>query len=87
MSRSQTEDTSAKLGQQSNAVKAHKQSLKRNLRNSAVKSLIKTYIKKLLALVQAKDYKASLETFAKVQSALFKGAKKKMSSSSIKRLE
>tara|TARA_B110000503_G_C7058911_1_gene375751 strand:- start:238 stop:552 length:315 start_codon:yes stop_codon:yes gene_type:complete len=76
MSRSQTEEVKPQLTRQSNAAKAHKQSLRQNLRNSAAKSLIKTYIKKLLLLVRAKDHVASIKAFAGVQSVLFKGAKK-----------
>ena len=71
-----SEDQSKKNQKQSSALKAHKQSVKANKRNSVIRSMIVTYTKKFLEAVESKDHKKSTRAFAKIQSVLFRSAKK-----------
>ena len=71
-----SENKSEKNQKRSSALKAHKQSVKANKRNSMVKSMIVTYTKKFLEAVESKDHKKSMKAFAKIQSVLFRAVKK-----------
>jgi len=71
-----SENQSEKKHKCSGALKAHKQSLKAQKRNSIVKSIIATYIKKFLEAIESKDQKQSLKAFSKIQSVLLKAVKK-----------
>ena len=71
-----SEDQGTNKQRKPSALKAYKQSLKANKRNSIVKSMIRTYSKNFLKAVASKDLKASIAAFAKVQSVLFKAVKK-----------
>jgi small subunit ribosomal protein S20 len=71
-----SENQSTTKQKHSSASKYHRQSMKSNRRNSIVKSMIKTYGKKLLAAAEEKDYTKSLLNFSKVQSILFIAVKK-----------
>jgi len=58
------------------AAKAHRQSLKRRLRNRAVKSYTKTMIKKAEAAIASGDPQAAQEAVRQAISALDRAAKK-----------
>ena len=60
------------------AIKAHKQSLKRALRNRIVKSKIKTYSKKVKGLVEAKNLEDAVLALRNAESIIMKAVTKKV---------
>jgi len=60
------------------AIKAHKQSLKKALRNKAEKNRIKTYTKKVEHLIDLKDIKATRSALSAVESIVMKAVTKKV---------
>jgi small subunit ribosomal protein S20 len=66
------------MAQHKSAIKAHKQSLKRALRNKSIKSKIKTLTKKLEQLVNSKDFEKAKSTLGQVESAIMKSVTKKV---------
>ena len=66
------------MAQHKSAIKAHKQSLKRALRNKSTKSKIKTFTKKLEQLVESKDFEKAKSTLSQVQSVIMKSVTKKV---------
>lgn len=66
------------MAQHKSAIKAHKQSLKRALRNKATKSKIKTFTKKLEQLVDSKDFEKAQSTLGQVESVIMKAVTKKV---------
>jgi small subunit ribosomal protein S20 len=60
------------------AEKAHRQSVKRNLRNNATRSAIRTAVKEVRTAVAKGDAKAAQAALVTAQSKLAKGAKKKV---------
>jgi small subunit ribosomal protein S20 len=64
-----------KTGRKKSGIKAHRQSIQRNLRNKAVKSAIKTWIKKVESASQPGEAKTAL---TKAFSVVDKAAKRKV---------
>lgn len=60
------------------AIKRHRQSLKRRERNRAVKSRIKTLIKRVLTAVEAKDTENAVKIFRDTVSLLHKASQKRI---------
>ncbi|MBW2306311.1 MAG: 30S ribosomal protein S20 [Deltaproteobacteria bacterium] len=58
------------------ALKRARQNRKRQLRNSAIASSVKTQVKKVLSAVENKNAQEATEQFQKAVSALHKGASK-----------
>jgi len=58
------------------AVKKHRQSLKRRMRNVAVRSRLKTMVKKLRAALEARDLQRAQEALRVVVSTFSKAASK-----------
>lgn len=66
------------MAQHKSAIKAHKQSLKRALRNKSTASQMKTFIKKLEALIDSKNYQEAKAFLSKVESLIMKAVTKKV---------
>ena len=66
------------MAQHKSAIKAHKQSLKRALRNKSTKSKIKTYTRKLEQLVKLKNFENAKSTLSQVESIIMKAVTKKV---------
>lgn len=60
------------------AIKAHKQSLKRTLRNKIAKSKIKTYSKKVETLAKMKNLDEAIPALRKAESIIMKAVTKKV---------
>jgi small subunit ribosomal protein S20 len=60
------------------AIKAHKQSLKKSLRNKVIKSKIKTFMKKVENFVKIKDIAGSILALRKAESIIMKAVNKKV---------
>lgn len=60
------------------AIKAHKQSLKRTLRNKIAKSKIKTYSKKVETLAKMKNLDEAIPALRKAESLIMKAVTKKV---------
>ena len=64
------------MANHASAKKEHRQSLKRNLRNSSVRSKIHTFSKKVLNAVELKDFASASELLSAAESEIMKGVKK-----------
>ncbi len=64
------------MAHHASAKKALRQSLKNNERNKARTSEMRTFIKKALAAIEAKDLEAAKEVFKLAQSKIMMAAKK-----------
>lgn len=66
------------MAHHASAKKALRQNIKNNERNKARNSDIKTFVKKVLAAVAAKDLSLAQDIFKVAQSKIMKGAKKNL---------
>ena len=66
------------MAHHASAKKALRQNVKNNERNKSRSSDIKTFIKKVLAAVAAKDLTLAQDIFKTAQSKIMKGAKKNL---------
>ncbi len=66
------------MAQHKSAIKAHKQSLKRVLRNKATKSKIKTFTKKVEELVKLNDLANATPALRIAESTIMKAVTKKV---------
>ncbi len=66
------------MAQHKSAIKAHKQSLKRALRNKIIKSKIKTFTKKVEELVKSKDSANAIPALKTAESTIMKAVTKKV---------
>ncbi|WPX95914.1 30S ribosomal protein S20 [Candidatus Bandiella euplotis] len=64
------------MAQHKSAIKAHKQSLKRALRNRATKTKIKTYSKKVEEVVKSKDLTQAIAALRQAESIIMKAVTK-----------
>ena len=66
------------MAQHKSAIKAHKQSLKRALRNKSTKNKIKTYTKKLEEVIKLKNFENAKSTLSQIESVIMKAVTKKV---------
>jgi small subunit ribosomal protein S20 len=66
------------MAQHQSAIKAHKQSLKKALRNKITRTLIKTHSKKVERFVSSKDSKGAIPALRKAESIIMKAVTKKV---------
>lgn len=64
------------MAQHKSAIKAHKQSLKRVLRNRITKSKIKTYSKKVEEVIKTKNLSEAIPALRKAESIIMKAVTK-----------
>ncbi len=66
------------MAHHASAKKALRQTVKHNERNKARNSDIKTFVKKVLAAIAAKDLNLAQDTFKLAQAKIMKGAQKNL---------
>ena len=64
------------MAEHKSAMKAHKQSLKRALRNKIIKSKIKTYSKKVEGMIKTKNLDDSISALREAESIIMKAVTK-----------